>query len=881
MAGSCNQARPYLKPHLWLIRLIGVAVPRRLRRDWRKEWEAELLSREATLAEWDRLDWRAKVELTRRSIGAFKDAIWLQHVRLEDEMFQDLRYGLRMLLKNPGFTAIAVITLGLGIGANTAIFSVVNAVLLRPLPYNNANQLAMFSFRGSRGEESWFTSPAGYLNLKSQNTVFTDVAAWGNDTWPANLTGEGEPERLQGFKVSANFFRTLGVSAAQGRTFLDEEDQPGNNQVVVISNDFWQRRFGGDTDIVGKSILLDGGPYTVIGVMAADFRFVMKTEVWTTLAFTPDDLKRGTFYLHQVFRLKPGVTTEQARAEVESLLRPYATFTAAELHGNLKPLQEVLTDSEQDMLLMLLVAVGLVMLIACVNIANLLLARVSVRRKEFAIRSALGARRGRVVRQLLVESVLIALIGGACGLALASWCIPALVAGLPESVAAKNWHVATLRVDRWALGYTVALSVVTTIIFGLIPALQSSKVNLNETLKAYGRNAAQGRGQNRFRSGLMVSEIALAGVVLVGAGLMLKSFWLLSRADRGFDERGVLIARIDPGGNRSFDDVVGLYRQLLERVSAVPGVEHAGVITSFDAGWRVAIDEHQPIPPEQGAAASRHQVSADYFRAMRIPLVAGRFFTDSDDKGALPVAIIDETLARRFFPDEDPLGKHLRFDNARREIVGVVGATRAWKTFSIKPDEIVPRVYVPYQQENWWRMALVVRAQSGDPMNLLPFIRRELNAIDKDQPIHSVKRLTDSVAEIRTDRLFSTSLLTAFAGLAALLAAVGIYGVMACAVAQRTQEMGIRLALGAQTGEVMKLVLGHGMKLAGIGMVIGLLASLALTRVMKGLLFGISATDPLTFGLIALFLTVVAFLACYVPARRAMKVDPVIALRQE
>ncbi len=874
-------ARRFSSLPVWLIGLIGVIVPRRLRVDWQQEWEAELRYREAMLAEWHTLNWRNKLDLLRRSLGAFWDALALQPERWEDEMFQDLRFGLRMLLKNPGFTVVAVFTLALGIGANTAIFSVVNAVLLRPLPYHDADKLMMFNFLSRKGEELWFSSPAAHLHLRSQNTVFTDVAAWGNDTWPANLTGDGEPERLQGFKVSGNFFQTLGVEAAQGRTFVPEEDQAGNNRVVVISYDFWQRRYGGDPEVIGSSISLNGEPYKIIGVMPASFRFVLKTDVWTTLAFTPTDLTDNKFYLHQVLRLKPGVSTEQARLEVENLLRPYITYTNAELRGNLKPLQAVLTVGEREMLLILLAAVGFVLAVACVNIANLLLARASVRRKELAIRLAIGAGRWRVVRQLLIESALLALLGSVCGLLLASWCIPLLVSGLPESVAAKNWHVTILKIDGWALGYTFALSLLTTLIFGLLPALQSSKVNLNETLKEGGRNAAQGRGQNRFRAALVVAEVALAIVLLVGAGLMMKSFWRLRNTDRGFDPQGVLTARIDPSGNRSFEQVVALYGQLLERVSTLPGVESAGIINSWDAGWRVEIAEHPPIPQGQSAVASRHQVSADYFQAIRIPLRAGRFFTDGDRKGALPVAIIDETLAQRYFLDEDPLGKHLRFDDTLREIVGIVGATRAWKTFSLKPDEEFPCVYIPYQQENWWRMALVVRARTGNPTNLIPAIRRELAAIDKEQPIHSFKLLEQSVAELQTARRFSTSLFITFAALAAILAALGIYGVMSFSVAHRTQEIGVRMALGANRSDVFKLIVGEGMRLAGLGLGLGLLAAFALTRWLQAQLFEVRATDPLTYVVIAALLMGVALFACYVPARRATKTDPMTALRHE
>ena len=801
-------------------------------------------------------------------------------------LWQDLRYAARRLRKSPAFALVVVATLALGIGVNTAIFSVVNAALLRPLPYHNPDELAMFQFTDARGETYGYATPAAYVHL-GQASVCTEVAAWGNDTWPANLTGDGEPERLQGFQVSANFFEVLGVAAARGRTFLADEARPGNHQVVVLIHYAWRRRFGGDPGVIGNTVRLNGAPYRVIGVMPADFRFVLKTDLWTPLAFTPAEVsaRKSPIFLHQIFRRKPGVSTEQARAEIEQLFLPYIDNPGGDLRGTMTPLQTMLmVDDTRLMLIILFAAVGFVLSIACVNVANLLLARASARRRELAIRAALGASRWRIVRQLLAESALLAVTGGACGLLLANGCIKLLVGGLPEWMAAKNANVALLKLDAWALGYASALALVTAIIFGLVPAIQASRANLNEALKEGGRSRAQGRGPSRLRSLLVVAEVALAMVLLTGAGLMMKSFWRLSSAPRGFEPAGVLTAKLDPTGDRYREprQAVEFYRQLLERVAALPGVGHAGLTNGFlDRGLEIDIAEHAPLPEAGRPAAGRYPVSADFFGAMGIRLNAGRFFTDRDGAGAPPVAIIDETVQRRYFPDENPIGKHLRFPDGLREVVGVVGATRAWKGFSFGRDEEAPRVYLPYQQESALpTMALIVRA-AGDPANMMAAIRRELAAIDKDQPIYEFKPLEQSVVELSSDRRFSMWLLVAFAALAAVLAAIGIYGVMAYTVAERTHEIGVRMALGAQSRDVLQLVVGQALKQSLAGIAIGAAMALALTRLMQSLLFGVSANDPLTFALIVLLLIAVTLVACWVPARRATRVDPLVALRYE
>jgi putative ABC transport system permease protein len=852
-----------------------VIVPRRLRSDWQQEWEAELQHREVMLEEWNRLDFKSKLDLLKRSLGAFWDALMLQPRRLEDEMYQDIRFGLRMMLKNKGLTAVAVITLALGIGANTAIFSVVNAVLLQPLPYPNAHELT-FIQRTPGGDVTWPFSPAAYLNMKSRVTSFTDTAVLSNKGWPANLTGRGEPERLQGYQVSANLFNLLGVYPAQGRTFLAEEDRPGSNHVVVISHEFWQRKFNGDPEIIGQSLTLNGSGYDIIGVMPANFRYYDETDLWTPLAFTAKEETDGSNFLVVIARIKPGVLTEQATAETDSILREFINDPNSQIHTVLTTPQSLLTQEVRPMLLVLIAAVGFVLLIACANVANLLLAHAKARRKELAIRSALGAGRFRVMRQLLVESTMLALLGAAGGLLLANWLVQFVASGLPEYLGRANSRVATLHIDTIALGFTLALSLLTSIIFGMVPAIQLSKVDLNESLKEGGRNTGL---RNRFGSMLVVAEVALAMVLLVGAGLMIKSFWRLTNINPGYEASGLLSANIDPSGVRyeKFEQVTAFYTQLLERVSAIPGVSNAAVINSLNASSEFTVDEHPPVTPENSPAAQMNQISPDYFKTMKIPLRAGREFTDRDTKKAPRVVIIDESLARRYFPDEDPIGKHINIWDESREIVGVVGAARYW---SLEGDPF-PHLYFPYLQENWWSMSLRVRSESGDPLNLTPAIRNELAAIDKDQPIHSFLALEEAVSDQVTPQRFITSLMTGFAALAGLLAVIGIYGVMSYSVNQRTREIGVRMALGAGRGAVMKAVMKQGMVLGASGITIGLFASIALTRLISGLLFGLEATDPATLIAITLLLLAVALVACFIPARRATKVDPIIALRVE
>ena len=865
----------------WLIRLIGVIVPRRLRADWRQEWEAELRYREALLADWARLNWRTKLDLCWRSAGAFKDALWLQQLRWEDDMIKDLRFGVRMLFKEPGFTIVAVLTLALGVGANTAIFSVVNAVLLQPLPYLRANELLTI-YNTDGGDSRWPFSPPAYLNMNNRNTVFTDVAALSNKGWPANLTKMGEPERLQGYQVSANLFSTLGVAPHIGRVFFKEEDRPGAEHVAVLSHELWQRRFGGDPEIVGQSLTLNGDSFTVVGIMPADFRFFTRTDLWVPLAFTAQDEIDPAGYLEVIARRKPDVSLQSVRAEVDTISRQFSNQPDSAAHAFASPPQDLLTSGLGQPLLLLVIAVGLVLLIACANLANLLMARGNVRRRELAIRAAMGASRLRVVRQLLAESVILAFVGGAAGLFLANFGIKFIASGLPEYLAEADSRVATLGIDSTALAFTLGLSVLTSILFGLAPALQLSKVNLNEALKEGGRSAGS---RSRLRSMFVVSEVALAMLLLVGAGLIVKSFWRLTQVDLGFKPEGVLAARIDPSGDKykEFAQVTAFYGELLERISAIPGVTHAGIINSLNASFTFSVDEHPPLPPDQERYAGINQVSADYFKAMEIPLREGRFFNDRDVKGAQPVVIIDEALAQHDFPGEDPIGKHITCKISRAVpsmsylIIGVVGAA---KYFTVSRDPF-PHMYYSYLQDNWWSMSLRVRVQSGDPMKVAAPIRAELAAMDPNQPIHSFKPLDATVSGLVAAQRFTTLLMAGFAALSALLAAIGVYGVMSYTVTQRTREIGLRMALGAQTSDVLTTMMKHGVKLILAGVALGLGASFGLTRFIRDLLFGVEPTDPAILVSITLLLLIVALVACFIPARRATRVDPITALRVE
>ncbi|MGH9835268.1 MAG: ABC transporter permease [Blastocatellia bacterium] len=887
----CAINRIFPRSYLWLIRFIGLIVPRRLRADWRQEWEAELRHREELLAEWDRLDWRNRLDLLRRSVGAFWDALLLQPRRLEDEMFQDLRFGVRMLLKHKGFTLIAVLTLSLGIGANTAIFSIVNAVLLRPLPFAEPERLVWFGgWLGADKEQG--VTPADFLDYREQCRSFTQIAASVSDGIAMNLSGDGEPERIKGGYVTANYLDVFGVKPTLGRTFVAEEglegvNMEGGDRVVVLSRSLWQRRFGADPAIINQTITLDKRNVTVIGVMPPQFQHPPGVEIWLPFRFpaSPQSAFRSREFpfLRPVARLKPGVTRAQAQAEVETIARRLQSLypkTNANKSLYLMPLQERLVGNIRLTLLTLLGAVGCVLLIACANVANLLLARAATRQKEIAVRSALGASRGRVVRQLLTESLALALLGACGGALLAKWGVRLLVALSSDYLPRAD----EVRINATVFAFTLAVALLTGLLFGLAPALQSSRLNLTEALKEGGRGAGSGTRRHRMLNLLVVGEVALAMVLLIGAGLLVNSFVRLQQVNPGFDEKNLLTARIDiPNPYAQPEKKAQFFEQLQQSVAALPGVEAVGLITelplagqSADRPFRI---EGRPEPlPGQSPHADIRAVNHDYFRAMRIPLLKGRYFTEAEVRDTAKVVLISEELARLYFAGEDAVGQRLfrgTFGKAPyEEIIGVVGDIRHRGLDS----GLRQTIYSPYLGLGFTN--LVIRT-ANDPVSLAAALRREVAAIDPNQPVANIKTMERWVSESVAQPRFRTLLLGLFSAMALLLSMVGVYGVMSYAVSQRTHELGIRMALGARAGDVLRLVIRQGMKLALAGVAIGLGAAFALTRLIKDLLFGVRATDPMTFAAIALLLAGVALLACYLPARRATKVDPMIALRHE
>jgi putative ABC transport system permease protein len=868
-------------PHLRLIRFIGVIVPRRFRARFRQEWEAELEYREELLARWDRLDSRNKVELLWRSFGAFWDALWLQRQRLEEDMFQDLRFGFRMLLKNPGFTLVAVITLALGIGANTAIFSVVNALILRPLPYPNPERLVWVDYASSKNTGGEVLSPH-FLHWQEQSRTLESIAQFEPTT--RTLTGAGEPERIEVGQISASFFTALGMQPLPpGRNFTAAEDKTGGERVAILSHSLWRRRYNGDQDIVGKTITLNDSNFTVVGVTPANFRYFRPFDAWIPLAIDLErDRVNGNISSQStVARLKPGVTLEQARAELDALLQHYETTRSdssprIDLRTRLVPLQSLLLGDTRRQLLVLFGAVGLVLLIACANVANLLLARAVAREKELAIRGALGASRLRLVRQVLTECLMLATAGSAAGLLLASW-----LAGLLGSLGSTNTlgamgRVAAITIDLRVLGFTLLITLLTGLLFGLLPALRFSRPDLNASLKEGGRGG--GLHGRSLRGALMVSEVALAIVLLVGAGLLIRSFVKLTSVDPGYRAENLLTARISlPPRYRDNLRLAQFYEQILQRLAALPGVASVGAtshlpLLSYNLGAMLSVEGRAPLDVPISS------VNPDYFRTMGIGLRAGRFLNDGDTQDAPSVAVLSETLARRLFPNQDPLGKRFKLPGSGAELTTVVGVVADIRHKGLDQD-IENALYLSYRQTPRG-MALVLRS-AGEPSSLAPALRNVVREIDPALPVYDVmtmnERLSNSIAAPR----LNLQLLGGFAAFALLLAGIGVYGVTSYVVTQRAREVGIRMALGAQRSDVARLFIRQGMALVLLGVALGSAGAFALTRVMKSLLFDVGADDPLTFASVALLLSLIALAACYLPARRASRIDPLASLRQE
>jgi predicted permease len=802
-------------------------------------------------------------------------------------LLQDLRYGARMLLKRPGFTLIAVLTLALGIGANTAIFSLVNTVLIRQLPFDDPERLVMiWEDRTAAGSPRSDVAPANYADWRAQQSVFEDMAAL---KWQGfNLTGDGEPEKITAFGVTANFLPLLGVRPAIGRNFTAEEDRPGAAKAVILSYSLWQRRYGGEHSILGRDILLDREKYTVVGVMPADFEFMQGyIGLWVPAAFSTEELtQRDSAYLTVVARMKRGITIEQAQADILTITRRIARDypnQAAGLGSAVVTLREQLTDRARRPLLVLLVAVGFVLLIACANLASLLLSRAATRRREIAVRAALGASRARLVRQLLTESVMLAGAGGAAGLLVAAWSFTYLKRLIPQGMTLST----QLEIDLPALGYALAVSIITGIVFGLAPALQASKLDLNQALKQAGGITSLGSGGNRLRGAFVVAQVALALALLFGAGLSMRSVFNLLNQYSGLQPEKLLAVRTASNAYGEHHRRTAFYDQVLERVKALPGVAAAGYTTSVPLQWKggvskLLIEDRQPKPGVSYHAVHR-QVSTAYLQTMGISLKRGRYFEESDGLQTLPVAIINETMARQYWPDEDPLGRRFRMDQKFGPWLTIVGVVADVRQMGMDVP-VKAEMYLSYRQitsHQWFQPRdLVVRA-AGDPMNLVAAVREEIRAVDPDQPISNIATMDMLLGEEAAARRSGMMLLSVFAGLALLLASLGIYGVLSYFVTQQTSEIGIRMALGAQRRDILRLVLRKGMEWTLLGVALGSVMALALTRLMKSLLFAVSAADPLTFAAVALFLIVVASLACWIPARRATKVDPIVALRCE
>ena len=813
-----------------------------------------------------------------------------------DTLIKDIRFGIKSLLKRPAFTVVAIVTLALGIGANTAIFSLVNAVLLRPLSFHQPDRLVrVFEDASAIDFPRSDVAPGNFADWRSQQTVFDDMAAATPRSY--NLIGDGEPERILALAVTNSFLPVLGVQPHVGRNFTADEDKPGANRVAIISHELWQRRFGGTLDIVNRDIQLDDERYRVVGVMPERFQFAMNTVgLWVPVAFSEQQLADHDNHSYLVVaRLKSGVAVAQADAELQTISQRIARDhpeDALGLRSIVEPVREQMVASVRRPLLMLVVASALVLLIACANMASLQLSRATSRGKEIALRTALGASRSRIVRQLLTESILLAFIGGVLGLLVAVWSFALLKQLVPAGMRIST----VLELDFTVLAYSGALSLLTGILFGLVPALQASKIDLNEALKQGGMRTGQSAKGDRLRGSLVVGEVALALVLLIGAGLMIQTISHLLGQYSLFEPERLLTLRTIMS-DRTYRDLkeyqtkehpkrLAFYDQVLARVSSLPGVVSAAYTTSVPLAWKGGANgltiETRQLEEGRAPNAIHRQISPGYFQTMKIAMKEGRDFTDQDNETAIPVAIVNESLAREW-RGESPVGKRFKLGTPNAPWVTVVGVVGDVRQMGMD-QPVKSEMYLPFRQISshpWYSPRDLAIRTTGDPNAIVAAVRLEIQAVDPNQPVASVATMEELLVRDAGSRRLAMILLSVFAGLALLLASLGIYGVLSFVVTQQTRDIGVRLALGAQVRDVLALVLKTGMRWVLLGMTLGLIAAFALSRLVNNLLFGVSAKDPLTFVSVALILLTVALVACYIPARRATKVDPLVALRYE